>query len=278
MPLIGPEDPAPVFLKKAADAGITGGTIMSLPPLSFRPDPERSQHWRDRLGHILEYTKDTPGFHPFFWIDPTENDAEKQIFSATEAGIHGFKCICNHFMPKTQLKKFSAIAETGRPIQFHSGILFDHHDSGEYTRPLAYECLLNVKNLKFSLAHLGWPWCDEFIAVFGKLQAAQNNVLHDQNVRMYIDLTPGTPYQQRREVLRRLYLMPYRLEKRVLWGSDCRINNYDTNTAISWLELDREIMAEIVRESRSDKHFVPVDENIFELATNCNFEDFYATN
>lgn len=276
MPLIGPEDPAPVFLNKAAEGGITGGTIMSLPPVSFRPDPERSQHWLDRLEHILEYTKDTPGFHPFFWIDPTEDDGEKQIFSAAEAGIHGFKCICNHFMPKTQLKKFAAIAETGRPIQFHSGILFDHYESGEYTRPLAYECLINVKNLKFSLAHLGWPWCDEFIAVFGKLQAAQNNVLHDQNVSMYIDLTPGTPYLYRKEALRKLYLIGYGLEKRVLWGSDCRINNYDSGKVKSCLETDRKIINEIIEESRSDKHFVPVDEKAFELATDLNFEEFYS--
>ena len=55
MPLIGPEDPPAVFMAKAAEAGVAGGTIMSLPPVSFRPDPERSQHWRDRLEHIMQY-------------------------------------------------------------------------------------------------------------------------------------------------------------------------------------------------------------------------------
>ena len=70
--LFGPAEPPEVFLKKAADAGIDGGTIMSLPPASFRVDPERSQYWKDRLDFILEYTSHTPGFNPFFWIDPTE--------------------------------------------------------------------------------------------------------------------------------------------------------------------------------------------------------------
>ena len=53
MPLIGPEDPPEVFMAKAAAAGIDGGTIMSLPPESFRPDPERSQHWQARLDIIF---------------------------------------------------------------------------------------------------------------------------------------------------------------------------------------------------------------------------------
>ena len=112
---------------KAAEAGVAGGTIMSLPPVSFRPDPERSQHWRDRLEHIMQYTSQTPGFHPFFWIDPTEADIFSQISTAVEAGVRGFKCICNHFAPKSCLKQFSAIAETGLPIHFHSVILFDHY-------------------------------------------------------------------------------------------------------------------------------------------------------
>ena len=110
MPLIGPEDPPAVFMAKAAEAGVAGGTIMSLPPVSFRPDPERSQHWRDRLEHIMQYTSQTPGFHPFFWIDPTEADIFSQISTAVEAGVRGFKCICNHFAPKSCLKQFSAIA------------------------------------------------------------------------------------------------------------------------------------------------------------------------
>jgi len=39
MPFAGPAEPPEVFLKKVADAGIDGGTIMSLPPASFRVDP-----------------------------------------------------------------------------------------------------------------------------------------------------------------------------------------------------------------------------------------------
>lgn len=125
MPLIGPEEEPGKFVAKAAEAGVTGGSIFSLPPKSFRPDNERSQYWRDRLEHIVEYCRQTPGFHPFFWIDPTETDARQQIAAAAEAGVWGFKCICNHFAPRDQLADFAAIAETGLPIHFHSGILFD---------------------------------------------------------------------------------------------------------------------------------------------------------
>ena len=98
MPLIGSAEPPEVFMAKAAAAGIDGGTIMSLPPESFRPDPVRSQYWKARLEAILEYTAQTPGFHPFFWIDPTEEDIFEQIAFAAEAGVANVSATT--FIPK----------------------------------------------------------------------------------------------------------------------------------------------------------------------------------
>jgi hypothetical protein len=265
----GPADPPKEFLRKTALAGVDGGTIFSMPPASFRHDPENSQHWRERLEFILEYTADTPGFHPFLWIDPTEADAVEQINTAAAAGIHGFKCICNHFYPATQLDKFRLIAETGLPLHFHSGILYDHYASSEFNRPIAFECLIGVKNLKFALAHVGWPWCDEYIALYGKLNDAQISVLHDLNLRMYADLTPGTPGIYRREVLRKLYCMKhYRVDSFVIWGSDSQVNDYNYKDVLELLERDRRIMDEIVVEyGKTD---------IYRKATEFNIESFYA--
>ena len=277
MPLIGPADPQEVFLQKTAEAGITGGTIMSLPPASFRPDNERSQFWQDRLDYILEYTKKTPGFHPFFWIDPTESDAFEQISTAAEKGIRGFKCICNHFYPKECLKQFAAVAETGLPIHFHCGILFDHYASSDFVRPLAFEPLLEIPNIKFALAHVGNPWVDEYVLLYAKFQSAMRNVPGARSLRMFIDLTPGVTKLRRKDMFRMLLLSGYaNCTRDILWGTDCRINNYDTEKAAFWLEYDRRIIDEIKQECLENQNFFPsVDENLWEKITDTNFKEFY---
>ena len=277
MPLIGPADPQEVFLQKTAAAGITGGTIMSLPPASFRPDNERSQFWQDRLDYILEYTKKTPGFYPFFWIDPTESDAFEQISTAAAKGIRGFKCICNHFYPQECLKQFAAIAETNLPIHFHTGILFDHYASSEFVRPIAYECLLNIKNIRFALAHVGNPWVDEYILLYAKFQAAMNNVPGERKLRMFIDLTPGVTRLRRKDMLRMLFLSGYANPANdILWGSDNRINNYISERVKSYLELDKKLITEIRQETLVPESGYPsIPENIWEKITDTNFNDFY---
>lgn len=277
MPLIGPEDPPEIFMAKAAEAGVTGGTIMSLPPVSFRPDPDRSQHWRDRLEHIMQYTGHTPGFHPFFWIDPTEPDAYDQISTAAEAGVWGFKCICNHFAPKSCLKQFSAIAETGLPIHFHSGILFDHYASGEFLRPLAFEPLLEIRNIRFALAHLGNPWYDECILLHAKFKAAVNNVPGVRSLRMFLDLTPGVTRVRRMDALRMLLLSGYtRTAPDILWGTDNRINNYDVNKASRWRDFDRQAVAAILQESRENPGvYPPLPDDLWDMITDRNFTEYY---
>ena len=277
MPLIGKEDAPDVFMGKAAAAGIDGGTIMSLPPESFRPDPDRSQYWKDRLEGILGYTAKTPGFHPFFWIDPMEKEIYKQIEFAASAGISGFKCICNHCYPKECLKQFAAVAETGLPIHFHCGILFDHYASSDFVRPLAFEPLLEIPNIKFALAHVGNPWVDEYVLLYAKFQAAMRNVPGARSLRMFIDLTPGVTKLRRKDMFRMLLLSGYaNCTRDILWGTDCRINNYDTEKAAFWLQYDRRIIDEIKQECQENQNFFPpVDENLWEKITDTNFKEFY---
>ena len=274
--LFGPAEPPEVFLKKAADAGIDGGTIMSLPPVSFRVDPERSQYWKDRLDFILEYTSRTPGFNPFFWIDPTEKDAFQQISAAADAGVKGFKCICNHFYPEECLKQFSAIAETGLPVHFHSGILFDGNVSSKYLDPLAFEPLLAVKDIRFALAHLGNPWVDETILLYAKFQSVIRNMQGKHKFRVFLDLTPGVTRIRRRDALRMLLLSGYaNPSKDILWGTDNRINGYDTRKAVFWRDFDRKIIDEIMAEIHLNPDFYPpLPDDLWERITETNYAEF----
>ena len=275
MPLIGPADPPEVFLKKAAEGGVDGGSIMSMPPASFRPDPEHSQHWAERLEKILEYTSHTPGFYPFFWIDPTEKDASLQIETAVESGISGFKCICNHFYPEECMKEFSQIAESGLPIHFHTGILFDHHVSSPYVQPIAYECLLKIRKIRFALAHLGNPWVDETVLLYAKFQASMRNVPGERSFRVFLDLTPGVSRIRRRDALRMLLAGYADPSMDILWGTDNRINDYDSGSARFWSQFDRKIMEEILEEVRIDPDSFPaIPENLWERITQINYREF----
>lgn len=50
------------------------------------------------------------------------------------------------------------------PILFHSGIFIDGRSS-RFCRPAYFEALRDFPGLRVALAHLGWPWSDEAIAV-----------------------------------------------------------------------------------------------------------------
>lgn len=243
----GPSDTPAVFKQKTMDAEITGGNLFSISPASHRVYEGSDQCWRARLEHVLNFASGAPGFRPIFWIDPTEKDAEQQIQTCAASGIAGFKIICTHFYPREILPQLTLIAEIGLPAIFHSGILYDEHCSAQYNRPLEFECLMAVRNLRFSMAHIGWPWCDELVALFGKMNYLHG---HDRNnwSCLYVDITPGTPPIYRREAIRKLYLSGYNAKNKVLWGVDNLANDYNVEYAKYWAKLDREIFAELERD------------------------------
>jgi predicted TIM-barrel fold metal-dependent hydrolase len=70
--------------------------------------------------------------------------------------IDGFKIICTHFYPGDErvLEFARFCAENGKPIFFHSGILYDGKVSSKYSRPIGFEDLIQVNGLRFSIAHI----------------------------------------------------------------------------------------------------------------------------
>lgn len=236
--------PEPAELKRSMNkANIQGGVLLSLRPASFNgametPSPQA------RLDNLFAWAEAGEKFYPFFWIDPTETDAVRQVETAVEQGVVGFKVICDHFMPgdPRAMRTYRAIAEADKPILFHSGILFDTKPSGQFTRPVNFEALINVDGLRFALAHISWPWIDECIAVYGKYRAAHRRK-PDLSVEMFIDTTPGTPEIYREDALTKL--IAYNAQKDVFFGSDNRVNPYRTEYAADWAERDAEILGKL---------------------------------
>lgn len=231
-----PPDPAGLR-RRLQSAGISGGVILSLSPHWFRKLGARR-----RLDNLCAWTRSSTNLFPFYWIDPLEDDALEQVQLAMQRGVKGFKIICDRFFPHDPraLRVILAIAAARRPILFHSGILWDGQPSSRYNRPAEFEPLMEVKNLTFCLAHLSWPWCDELIALYGKILNARV-YRPDVSATLFVDVTPGTPVIYRREVLTRLFKTGYDVNQNVIFGTDCSTNNYNVAWAKAWIARDRTI-------------------------------------
>lgn len=222
-------------------SGLRGGIVISQPPASF-PWLSPPVAAARRLKTIIAWCQGHDELYPFFWIDPLEENSLEQVENAFNQGVRGFKVACNRFYPGDPrcMAVLRDISRRRLPVLFHSGILRDGSPSSKYNRPAEFEILLDVPGLRFALAHLGWPWCDEFIAVFGKFQQAALQRL-DLNVEMFVDITPGTPPMYRRESLIRLFTVGYDLDERVFFGSNQAVDSYDTDEVGKWMELDQSI-------------------------------------
>lgn len=234
------------FLERLKTAGVDGGVLLSLPPDSFASFNSGKHTPIERLENLFKWVGGNPNLYPFYWIDPLEADAQDQVKLASEYGVKGFKVICDRFYPGDEkaIKVFKAIANVNKPILFHSGILWDGKASSSYNRPSAFEPLLNIDGLKFSLAHVSWPWYDENIAVYGKFLNAYSK-RPDLSVEMFIDITPGTPPIYRREVLAKLFTVGYDIENNVIFGTDSYANNYNCKWVTEWIERDNKIYKEL---------------------------------
>jgi len=225
-----------LLLERLALAGIYGCSVISNQPLEM--DAEAGTDFDTRLSEILGWTD---GYEdrliPVLWVHPDEDNIREKIGKASEAGVAAFKVICNNFYVGEQksMDMLEKIAELDKPVMFHSGILWDGTPSSNYNHPVNWEALLELKKIRFSLAHCSWPWIDECIAVYGKFL---NALSKGKNVEMFVDLTPGTPEIYREELFRKLFTVGYDVPNNILYGTDCSAGHYHYEWAKKWLTMD----------------------------------------
>ncbi len=244
---MGKQQVDPALLKKLMrQAGVDGGVILSFPPASFKFGGGKEPSNKERLNAVMAMKGKESHLYPFYWIDPLEKDAIKQVEVAAKAGVNGFKIICNRYYPgdARSIKVFKAIAQQRKPILFHSGILWDGAPSSKFNRPGEFECLLEIDNLKFALAHISWPWTDECIAVYGKFLNAYH-LRPNLSVEMFIDVTPGTPPIYRKDALKRLFTVGYKVMDNVFFGTDCSTDKYKSEWAREWIRRDSGVYSKL---------------------------------
>jgi predicted TIM-barrel fold metal-dependent hydrolase len=237
----GGEDPR-ALISRMEQTGVWGGAVFSRSPKQSGFDPA-APSGSSRLGQILKLTADYPGrLLPVLWIHPDEDGAENLVEEAAGRGIKGFKIICNsfHVYEDKPMKLLERVAKTGLPVCFHSGILWDLSVSSQYNRPLDWEYLVNIRGIRFSLAHCSWPWYDECIALYSKFLSLATSP--DFTAEMFFDLTPGTPPTYRKDLFTKLVASGFDTEHNMMFGSDCSAADYRGEWARQWIERDTEIL------------------------------------
>jgi len=138
----------------------------------------------------------------FAVVNPAHRDAPDDLRHAIETlGLAGCKMVPTGWYPYEERVQpvFAVARELGIPLLFHSGIFIDGR-SGRFCRPAFFEALRDHPGLRVTLAHLGWPWTDEAIAV-GLIDRI-HGVPHEAAMFRF-DISFGPPPPYRREVLGR---------------------------------------------------------------------------
>lgn len=241
--------PEPKRLLDSMDrAGVDRAVLLAEEPSYFEKSLSvKKADNAGRMERLMQWTKDTDGrLLPVYFIDPTERDAIEQIDRALDMGVIGFKIICETFYPGDDraMPVYQHIADADKAILFHAGILYDYGNNGNFCRPCNFECMFDVSNIRFALAHIAWPWTDECIALYGKFNAMAYHPKY-QNQKMYIDLTPGTPSYYRQRAMDAMGSVAFDdgyewMDERVLFGSDSFTSEFNAQWIADLAAADRE--------------------------------------
>ena len=236
--------PCPERLISEMDkAGVYGGCVFSNRPTLV--NEKTGSDFETRMNEALGWAKGYEDrIFPVMWIHPYEENIIENVRKASEAGIVAFKIMCNNFYvyEEQSMALLREIAKLGRPVIFHTGILWDGTVSSNYNRPINWEHLLDIDGLRFSMGHCSWPWIDECVALYGKFLNAQKN---GKSAEMFFDITPGTPEIYRKELFEKLYYVGYNSGDNVMFGTDSNSDAYRDEWAKSWLDIDEKILDEL---------------------------------
>jgi len=138
----------------------------------------------------------------FAIVDPRDPHAPQALRHAVESlGLSGARMVPTGWFPEEERVQpvFAAAAELELPMLFHSGIAMDGRSS-RYGRPAGFEVLRDHPGARAALAHCGWPWTDEAIAVawIDRLRG-----VHPDHCTFRLDISFGAPPAYRRQVLER---------------------------------------------------------------------------
>ena len=199
-------------------AGIDMGVLLA-PFLSDGYSIHDAESLRRANAHLARLVKQHPDrLVGFAVVDPRDPEAAHDLRHAVETlGLRGVKMVPTgwHADEDRVQPVFAVASELKLPVLFHSGIFIDGR-SGRFCRPASFEVMRDHPGARVALAHVGWPWTDEAIAV--ALIDRIHGVPEDR-CAFRLDISFGPPPPYRREVLSRaLEVVGAGL---LQFGSDC---------------------------------------------------------
>ena len=204
-------------LRSLDEAGVDIAVLLA----PFLTDPYRLDD-RDSLrqgnAHLARLVRGhTDRLVGFAVVNPLHTEAPDDLeYAITDLGLRGLKMVPTGWYPYDDCahRVYERASRLNLPILFHSGIFIDGR-SGRFCRPTFFEALRDHPGLRVTLAHLGWPWCDEANAV-GVIDLINGVPPDDSQFRF--DISFGPPPVYRREVLHKaLDVLTPRL---IQFGSD----------------------------------------------------------
>jgi predicted TIM-barrel fold metal-dependent hydrolase len=151
-------------------------------------------------------------------VNPALPGAADELRHAVETlGLRGAKMVPSGWYPESDVVQptFAVASELKLPLLFHSGVFIDGRAS-RFCRPIGFEPLRDHPGARVTLAHLGWPWTDEAIAL-GLIDRIHG--VPEDECAFRFDLSFGPPPPYRHDVLAKALevLGPGLLQ----FGSDC---------------------------------------------------------
>jgi predicted TIM-barrel fold metal-dependent hydrolase len=191
-------------------------------------------------------------FIGFASVDPRLKDAPAQLQGALDTlGLQGLKLNLAHLQMLPDDARLQPLyrlcAERGKPVTFHAGFSWEPDSPSKYGRPILYEDIaIQYPELRFCLAHLGWPWVDETMMLLLKYP----NVYTD-TATVFMD-SPVNYYEQ----IFMKNMAPGWLENnlmdKVMYGSNLpRFRQARTRAGIEALPLRKDVLDKILGKNAS---------------------------
>ena len=137
-----------------------------------------------------------------------------------EMGFAGLKIIPDHYyVTDESLEPFwEAMNRAKASILFHTGMLSGFDDSSRFCRPIYLEKLVHYPHIRFSMAHVAWPWIEECLAVMGRFRDIAETPDAWQS---YVDITIGPPPHIRKQAVANA--IAFSGADHVVFGSDASL-------------------------------------------------------
>ena len=157
--------PLETLLLELDVSGLTRAVVL---PLDTRRTRGRAIYSNEQIAELTSMSERLIGFAS---VDPLLDDAPAGLTHAIrDLGLRGLKLhpSAQEFYPddRAAYPLYERAAELGIPILFHAGLSWQPQARLKYAHPLRFEDVAaDFPALNIVLAHLGWPWTVDAVAL-----------------------------------------------------------------------------------------------------------------